>query len=64
MDIGDADIDVDESVELMDPSALSDKMVLMPVGEASENQEDISESCHADFCFNVQFTLKILEEKV
>lgn len=55
MDIGDADIEVDESVELMDPSALSDKMVLMPVGEAGQNQEDISESCHADFCFYVQF---------
>ncbi|XP_053467299.1 zinc finger X-chromosomal protein [Ictalurus furcatus] len=42
VDIGDADIEVDESVELMDPSALSDKMVLMPVGEASQNQEDIN----------------------
>lgn len=54
VDIGDADIDVDETVELMDPSALSDKMVLMPVGEANQNQEDISELYHADFCFHVQ----------
>lgn len=47
VDIGEADIDVDESVQLMDPSALSDKMVLMPVGETGQNQEDISESCYA-----------------
>lgn len=50
MDIGDADIDVDEAVELLDTSALGDKMVLMPVGEGNQNQEDISESSHADIC--------------
>lgn len=49
MDIGNAEIDVDETVELMDPSALTDKMVLMPVGEAGQNQDDISE-CVLMYC--------------
>lgn len=63
MDIGDADIDVDESVELMDPSALGDKMVLMPVGEANQNQEDISEFCNDAFYY-AQSPSKVLEPQV
>ncbi|KAK1806231.1 hypothetical protein P4O66_000014 [Electrophorus voltai] len=44
VDIGDTDIDVDESVELVDSSVLpiSNKMVYMSMGEASQNQDDIN----------------------
>lgn len=58
VDIGEADIDVDEGVELIDPSELSEKMVLMPVADTHQNQEDISESCHAEVCFNVLVSVK------
>lgn len=51
VDIGDADIEVADSVELVDPSGLPirEKMVYMAMGEASQNQDDISESVCSDF---------------
>uniref|UniRef100_A0A3B1KB71 Zinc finger protein X-linked n=1 Tax=Astyanax mexicanus TaxID=7994 RepID=A0A3B1KB71_ASTMX len=44
VDIGDADIDVADSVELVDPSGLPirEKMVYMSMGEANQNQDDIN----------------------
>ncbi|XP_052398435.1 zinc finger X-chromosomal protein-like isoform X3 [Carassius gibelio] len=51
VDIGDTELDVDETVELVDPSGMPirEKMVYMSMDEADQNQDDISgeesESC-------------------
>uniref|UniRef100_A0A8C1JFJ0 Zinc finger protein X-linked n=1 Tax=Cyprinus carpio TaxID=7962 RepID=A0A8C1JFJ0_CYPCA len=44
VDIGDTELDVDETVELVDPSGMPirEKMVYMSMGEASQNQNDIN----------------------
>lgn len=51
VDIEDAELDVDETVELVDHSGMPirQKMVYMSMDEANQSQDDISESCHCQF---------------
>lgn len=48
VDIGDAELDVDETVELVDSSGMPirEKMVYMSMDEANQSQDDISKSCY------------------
>lgn len=47
VDIGDTELDVDETVELVDSSGMHirEKMVYMSMDEANQSQDDISKSC-------------------
>lgn len=51
VDIGDTELDVDETMELVDSSGMPirEKMVYMSMDEANQNQDDISESCYCQF---------------
>jgi len=51
VDIEDAELDVDETVELVDHSGMPirQKMVYMSMDEANQSQDDISESIYCQF---------------